>query len=347
MEFNAQSANIVRNMVQFNTDLEGPITLNDNAFELTSHFLPEGDRFFANLSKYDDLLADVLKRKNYQPGSTLKLILPFFLAFKVTEEKIQKFSRSGLRLVPGAKETVGKISKLMPTFIISTSYEPYVLAVCEYLNFLPQNAYSTAINLCSVKIDESEGERLKEIYRSILALPQIDIPPKASSLEDFPLASQETIQELDQIFWEEIWPMNSGYFLKNIRPVGGKEKVDRILKTIKLTGNNLSQVIYVGDSITDSAALSLVKQKGGLAISFNGNNYALKSCEISIIAGSFSPVYRIAEIFKSQGKKSLLQQIDKKTWGAKVVTTQIDEDLIKESERMRKKLRGEDVAALG
>lgn len=334
-------------MVQFNTDLEGPITLNDNAFELASHFLPEGDKFFAKLSKYDDLLADVLKRENYQAGSTLKLILPFFLAFEVTEEKIQKFSRSGLRLVPKAKETVNKICRLMPAFIISTSYEPYVLAVCEYLNFPPQNTYSTAINLCSVKIDESEKKQLREIYRSILGLSPIDIPPEASSLQDFSLPSQETIHKLDHIFWEKMWSMKSGYFLKNIHPVGGKEKVDRILETLKLTGNNLSQVIYVGDSITDSEALSMIRQKGGLAISVNGNEYALRSCEISVITDNFSPIFRIAKVFKREGKRSLLQRINKGDLEAEKVTTQIDEDWIKESEQMRKKLRGEEVAALG
>ena len=40
----------------FISDCEGPISKNDNAFELTAHFIPEGDKLFTNISKYDDVL---------------------------------------------------------------------------------------------------------------------------------------------------------------------------------------------------------------------------------------------------------------------------------------------------
>ena len=61
----------------FITDWEGPFGKNDYALELSAQYLPNGDNFFTLLSKYDDILADVLKRKNYGAGDTLKLILPF------------------------------------------------------------------------------------------------------------------------------------------------------------------------------------------------------------------------------------------------------------------------------
>jgi energy-converting hydrogenase A subunit R len=43
----------------FVTDCEGPISKNDNAMELAASFVPQGERFFSLLSKYDDFLADV------------------------------------------------------------------------------------------------------------------------------------------------------------------------------------------------------------------------------------------------------------------------------------------------
>ena len=65
----------------FITDCEGPISKNDNAFELTCHFIPDGDRFFTLISRYDDIQADIVKRPGYKPGDTLKLILPFLKAY--------------------------------------------------------------------------------------------------------------------------------------------------------------------------------------------------------------------------------------------------------------------------
>ena len=65
----------------FVTDCEGPISKNDNAFEFASSFVPDGGIFFALVSKYDDVLADAIKKPNYKAGDTLRLILPFLKAY--------------------------------------------------------------------------------------------------------------------------------------------------------------------------------------------------------------------------------------------------------------------------
>ena len=62
----------------FVSDCEGPISKNDNAYELSAHFIPNGGKLFANISRYDDVLADILRRQGYSAGNTLRLILPFF-----------------------------------------------------------------------------------------------------------------------------------------------------------------------------------------------------------------------------------------------------------------------------
>ena len=80
-EFEAQGVKRI-----FISDCEGPISKNDNAFELAANFIPNGDKLFTNISKYDDVLADVLNKPGYTAGSTLKLILPFFKAYGVTDK---------------------------------------------------------------------------------------------------------------------------------------------------------------------------------------------------------------------------------------------------------------------
>ena len=54
----------------FITDCEGPLTLNDNAFELCAHFIEDGDELFKILSLYDDYLVDEVKKDNYKAGNT-------------------------------------------------------------------------------------------------------------------------------------------------------------------------------------------------------------------------------------------------------------------------------------
>ena len=57
--------------LQLDTACEGPLALNDNAFELCREFIkPQGDRFFQQVSRYDDYLAEVAKRPGYKAGDT-------------------------------------------------------------------------------------------------------------------------------------------------------------------------------------------------------------------------------------------------------------------------------------
>jgi predicted HAD superfamily phosphohydrolase len=86
--------------VQLNTDCEGPLALNDNAFELCRDFIkPQGDRFFQQVNRYDDYLAEVAKQPGYQSGNTLKLILPFLKAHGLTNAQIEAFPADSL--MPG------------------------------------------------------------------------------------------------------------------------------------------------------------------------------------------------------------------------------------------------------
>ena len=95
----------------FVSDCEGPISKNDNAFELAANFVPNGDALFANISKYDDVLADVLQKPGYSAGSTLRLILPFFKAYGVSDGQMEDFSANNIVLIANSK-TLSTIYKL-------------------------------------------------------------------------------------------------------------------------------------------------------------------------------------------------------------------------------------------
>ena len=93
----------------FVSDCEGPISKNDNAFELAENFIPNGDKFFTNISLYDDVLADILHKPGYTAGSTLKLILPFFKAYGITDSQMEDFSAKNIVLIANSKTTLNHI----------------------------------------------------------------------------------------------------------------------------------------------------------------------------------------------------------------------------------------------
>jgi len=291
---------------QVNTDCEGPIVLNDNALELAAHFIPQGEEFFARLSKYDDYLADIVKKPGYQPGSTLIMILPFLKAFGATNKKIEYYSLYNIKPVPGAIETYKYIKAKMPLFVVSTSYSPFALALGEKLGVPAENIYSTKLDLDRYETDAKETIHFKELVKEILYLPIIEIPPNVTSPEYLPPQLKANAHRLDQIIWQEVVTMKSGRVLLDVSPVGGVGKARAIQDSVEKEGSRLNDVMYLGDSITDAEALKLVKENRGVSISFNGNSYAIEAAEIACISPNAIVTAVLAEIFQHEGREGII-----------------------------------------
>lgn len=294
----------------FVTDCEGPISKNDNAFELAAHFIPDGDRFFANISKYDDVLADLVKKEDYKAGDTLRLILPFLKAYGANDTKIKDFSEKNVLLVPGAKDTLTFVRTIMRSFIVSTSYEQYISALCALTGFPFENTYCTRLNMDKYQISNKETEQLKELTKEIAELPMVEIPKNATSVSDFSQKDQKTVARLDEIFWKEIPELESGRMLVEVNPVGGTEKARSVEDIVRKMGCSFDCVMYVGDSITDAPALKLVKENGGLAVSFNGNNYSVRESDVAVLSGNTVVTSVLADVFSRLGKEAVLGLVD-------------------------------------
>jgi energy-converting hydrogenase A subunit R len=356
----------------FITDCEGPISKNDNAFELTKSFVPEGDGFFALVSKYDDVLSDITRIPNYKAGDTLRLILPFLKAYGATNKLIRNFSSKNILLVPGAKETLSFVGKTMSSFIVSTSYEQYIFALCTLVGFPFVKTYCTRLNIDKYQISPEETKRIKEIRKEIAALPMIKIPKNASSIAEFSSQDQQTINLLNEIFWKEIPKMESGKMLIEVNPIGGTEKAQAVKDIVRKEGSSLDQIMYVGDSITDAPALKLVKENGGLAISFNGNSYSVRESDVAVISDNTIITSILAEVFSRLGKEETLKKVnewnyfelEKYCQGLKLsgnmhthfssnfpqvehITTENIDCLITKSSVFRKTVRGEAIGKLG
>jgi energy-converting hydrogenase A subunit R len=358
----------------FISDCEGPISKNDNAFEITARFVPNGGKLFALISKYDDVLADVLKKPGYTAGSTLKLILPFLKAYGVTDEQMAEFSAQNLILIANSKDTLQHVRSVATgAFIVSTSYEHYIKALCKALDFPYGNTYCTKLSIDKYAVTEKEALRLKEIAKEIVQMPMITITPQAKTINDFSSADQETVRRLAEIFWSEIAGASIGRIFSEVTTVGGSQKAAAIKDAAAKLSVPLEDVMYVGDSITDVEAFKLVRENGGFTVSFNGNNYAVRNAEISVLSENNVVTAVIADVFCRQGKQAALKLVE--NWNlqslehngvvslslldhlfslhpqtlpkVQIVTAKNMELLTKKSSEFRKKVRGEAVGRLG
>ena len=330
-------------------DCEGPLTLNDNAFEYSQAIIPKGDKFFTQISRFDDYLADIKKKEGYKAGDTLKLILPFLKLFGADNKSLREFSRKTLIFLPEIPETLFKLNQFLPTFIISTSYKPYLEALCEITNFPMENVFCTEVDLDKIKISSSEAQILRKLYEEILNMPEIKLPKDAKKPEDLPLELLRILDRLEEIFFHIIWDMDIGIFLREVNPIGGFEKANACKKISEELSIPLSEGFYVGDSITDTQALTLIRENKGVSLSFNGNRYALRSAEFYSLSKDGSVFLEFAKIFLEKGKEGFENFIKIEPYEFGKIPSQKEEfdKLVEKSETFRKKVRGEIIGALG
>lgn len=285
------------------TDCEGPLTINDNAQELCQAVIPNGDRFFAVLSAYDDYLADVVQKPDYRPGDTLRLILPFLKAFGMTDREMAAFSRRTLRMVPGVIELARYLEDRGGFWIVSTSYRPYLEAVAEELNLDPDRIRGTAVSLDGVSLPPAETADLKRRAAVIAGRETLDLSNVTGPADLIP-QDRETVGLLDEFFWFHL-PQTGAYrFLEEVRPVGGVEKAAAMEEIIQEKRASLAEVVYIGDSITDTVALSRAAQGGGGAVAFNGNRYALREANLALATEDARPMLIPLTLFEKEGLKS-------------------------------------------
>ena len=112
----------------------------------------------------------------------------------------------------------------------------------------------------------------------------------------------------------------------------------------------------------------MVREGGGIAVSFNGNAYAVREADTAIISSDTQIISLITEVFKQKGRVGIFEFAE--DWGKKIkaehdafiklqnlyqktlfgfhkVTDENMSEIILQSTSFRKKVRGEKIGGLG
>ena len=278
-------------------DLEGPLSPQDNAYELMKLF-PNGDKVFEVISRYDDLLT-LEEREDYEPGDTLALIVPFLVLHNISANDIASLA-SKASLTGGAEKLIAWLqSKTWKVFCITTTYEQYAIHITHKLGIYVHNIACTPF----------PGDRLR------LTLGKEDSALLQQTEEDIltmrPVADDARIkQSLDYFFWEKLPTTNLGEVTKQVKPVGGRRKVAALNKFADKYAQPLANWVVVGDSITDFRMLQAVDEAGGLAIAFNANEYALPYSTMSLASTLLSDLTEVLEAWQ-KGQRGRVEKVVK------------------------------------
>ena len=281
----------------FITDCEGPLTLNDNAYELADEFIEDGGKLFKIISRFDDYLVEDVKLENYHAGDTLKLIVPFYKLAGLTNEKMIKFSRENIYLVDGSDDTLRFANELIDSFIVSTSYGQYIEALCNYIDFPFQNTYHTqldigwATNFNSFDAKSDNVSTATNNSQTIVGTKSPKFIEELKKVDEFRKIilehgdeNEDDFNVLYDIFFNEFPKLEINKYIESVKTVGGKGKQIAVEDIVERFGLESGSIIYMGDSITDVEPLQYARDNGGLSVSFNGNEYPLNVAEIAVIS---------------------------------------------------------------
>ena len=271
-------------------DLEGPLSPQDNAYELMKLF-PNGDKIFEVISRYDDLLA-LEEREDYEPGDTLALIVPFLMLHDISENDIAALATKA-SLTGGAAELVSRLqAKSWKVFCISTSYEQYAIHVTHKLGVYAHNVACTSFPLDKFRatLGKEDSALLRQTEQDILTMSPGNDDDRIK-------------QRLDYFFWEKLPTTDLGMAIKEVKPVGGRRKVAALNRFADTYDQPLSRWVVIGDSITDFRMLQAVEEAGGLAIAFNANEYALPCATMSLASTSINDLMEVSEAWQKGGRK--------------------------------------------
>lgn len=269
-------------------DLEGPLSPQDNAYEVMG-CVPRGYELFERLSRYDDLLT-LRGRQDYEPGDTLMLLAPFLLANGLSEDDVRNVSARAA-LVPGAAETVQALQRRgLPVVIISTSYCQHAHSIADRIGVPHDRVACTRLPLeeMRARIAPEDRELVLEVQERLLSIP--------------PSAEEEVNRVCDVFFWADLPARPLGRLVEQVKVVGGSRKTAALSGFAERFGVESGRVVAVGDSITDFKMLSVVDQAGGMAIVFNGNEYALPYGTCGVAAPDLRAILPVVEAFIENGR---------------------------------------------
>jgi len=301
----------------FFTDWEGPWVLTDFALELSRAIL-NNERFFMNLSDYDDYLAYKLGRGGYEAGYTLKLLVPFLASANLKNDEVAKLAELTVKFVPEAKLAMERLQKRWEAVVISTSYMHFLHKTASMLG-VRGKLHGTEVDFNSIQLSKSLREELRRLVDEIASL-----------------SGEDLYRRLDEIFSRK----EVVEILNSVRAVGAGEKAEILRHYCE--SELVEFPIAVGDSISDYKMFEAARKLGGVAIAFNGNGYALRHADVAIVSSTAISEAAVVELFMEKQFNAFrdLQTLKIPETEIYIMEESDFAQVLERSERMRQRLRG-------
>ncbi len=293
----------------FITNLSGFVLKNNTLRDVCARFIRNGAHFYDVVRRYDELTAYVLGREDATAGNTVKWVVPFLKANGATDHLVRTCYDETMQMMPGSEDALRYISRTLPTSISSSIYGHGWMCVDERVNAPLCDVFCSDMDLDHMQFGRTEARKVREMCSEITALRV----PKVKYELNVPMEVHEDdvkiIRTMDDILQDRIPETQAMGLLESVNPVTSHRKAYHLLDIRKESGIDLDCTMYVGGEDTDYQCLDLVKDGGGVAVSFNGSEFAVRGSNIAVMSKDSTVCAVLNALFYDRGIEALLDLI--------------------------------------
>ncbi|MCL1810970.1 MAG: hypothetical protein FWG41_01950 [Methanomassiliicoccaceae archaeon] len=289
---------------------KGFLQTNNSARDLCKRFVSNGDKLYDMVARYDDIVAYVLNRTEGRSGSTARYIAPFLKAYGMTDYSALEYCNEALRPMPEAKRVMGHLVDTLPTFISTSSYEHNMMSLCDFLDIPRGLAECTEISFDDFDMTRHEAKELRDMANRVTGLRMPTQEYKLNTPTKLQKYEVEMIKTFDEMFIGRYQDMFTSEFIKEFRAVGANEKAYYLIDLRRRTQIDFDGTAFIGGDITDILALDAVCDRGGLALSFNGCDFAVRKSNIAVISRDCTVAAVLVQEFYNEGIEAVFDLVE-------------------------------------
>ena len=294
---------------------QGFLTPADTIRDAACEFIPHGDKLYDIFDRYNLVTTYVLNRDESNNTDSARLITPFLKAFDVTDYALRKYYDDNLPLMKNAGKVMDYFNNLLPTFIDSRMYEHASYTLSEKLN-IPISAFNTtSLSLDGTRFSHGTEKSVREDAEAIAYLPVSNAGYVLNVPVELDDAEVNMISTFDDLFQKKYQKNECASLMQGITSVGANEKAYALLDIRKGTQVDLDGTVYIGGERIDYQVLDLVKDGNGLAMSFNGSEFAVHGSNVAVLSDDCTTAAVLVAKFYDTGIQGVFDLID--NWNRK------------------------------
>ncbi|MCL2142792.1 MAG: hypothetical protein FWH44_00820 [Methanomassiliicoccaceae archaeon] len=273
---------------------------------MCDRFIRNGGKLYDIMTAYDNILSFELNREDRRSGDSLKTLIPLLKAAGVTDGSLHAYFVNDMSVMPGS-DVIRYLNGLMTTSVVSESYEHYASVLCDALGIPADGIYCTAVAFNDTEMERQDAKKFRDISARIS---KMDVPKVSSrdGTEFIDVKDDMILDTIDGII-EEMEETDFIYQLEEIKPVGGNEKAFELMDMRRRTSVDLESTAYIGNNGTDYPAMDIVRSNDGLALSFNGDAYAVRGSNVAVMSPNSIVAAVIVSKFYAEGMEGVYSMI--------------------------------------